>query len=82
MSKTEAAMRIYVVVDVMSGVSVGAKSFHRLKHAQTYLKRLRRGRNLDEDDVQLFEDTVLLPVRQRRAVQGSIVPSRESPTRR
>ena len=74
MSKAEATVRIYTVVDVMCGVGVGAKSFCRLKHAQTYLKRLRKRRNLDEDDVELFEDTVVLPAKQRRAAQGFITP--------
>lgn len=82
MNKTEATVRIYTVVDVMSGVGVGAKSFCDLKHAQTYLKRLRKGRNLDEDDVQVFEDTVVLPAKQRRAAQGLITTSRKSPADR
>ncbi len=58
----ETAIRIFTVVDVMSGVAVGTKSFCRLKQAQTYLRRLRGGRNLGEDDVQLFEDAIYLPV--------------------
>jgi len=80
MSKTEATVRIYTVVDVMSGVAVGAKSFSDLTRAQTCLKRLRKGRNLDEDDVQVFEDTVVLPVKQRGAPQGLITSSRKFPT--
>ena len=67
MRKAENAVRIYTVVDVMSGVGVGAKSFCNLKNAQTHLRRLRKGRNLDRDDVQLFGDTVHIPLRQRRA---------------
>jgi hypothetical protein len=51
-------MRIYTVVDVMCGVAVEAKSFCRRESAQKYLRKLRRGRNLDEDDVQLFEDNL------------------------
>ncbi len=70
MHKTERSMQIYTVVDVMCGVGVGAKSFCHLKDAQTYLRRRRKGRNLDEDDVQLFEDTVVLPAKQRGAANG------------
>ena len=51
-------MKIYTVVDVMCGVAVEAKSFRRLEVARAYRKRLRRGRNLEEDDVQLFENTI------------------------
>jgi hypothetical protein len=65
MSKAEATVRIYTVVEVMRGVGVGAKCFCRLKHAQRYLNRLRKRRNLNEDDVQLFENAVVLPARQR-----------------
>jgi len=78
MSKTEATVRLYTVVDVMSGVSVGAKSFCDPKQAQKYLKRLRKGRNLDEDDVQVFEDTLVLAAKQRRAAQGLMTSSRKS----
>ncbi|PYV16094.1 MAG: hypothetical protein DMG21_12900 [Acidobacteria bacterium] len=67
MSEARRTLTIYTVVDVMSGVGVGTKSFCVLKLAQAYLKRLRKKRNPDKDDVQLFEDTVLLPKRQRRA---------------
>lgn len=67
MNKAKATLRIYTVVDVMSGVGVGAKSFCLLKRAETYVKHLRKNRNLDEDDVQLFEDMVVLPKKQRRA---------------
>jgi len=69
MSKTEATMRIYTVVDVMCGVAVGAKSFRDLKQAQTYLSRLRKRRNLDEDDVQLFDDMMVLPATQSKGIR-------------
>ena len=67
MSRAEATIRIYTVVEVMSGVSVGARSFCYLNQARNYLKRLRRRRNLNEDDIQLFEDTLPLQVKRRRA---------------
>ena len=70
-------MQIYTVVDVMSGVAVGAKSFHSLKQAQTYLKRIRRGRNVNEDDVQLFEDEIASPTEQPGAA-----PVKGNPARR
>lgn len=65
MTDSEVVMRVYTVVEVMSGVAVGAKRFPSLKRAQTYLKKLRQGRNLEEDDVQLFEDKLVLPTRRR-----------------
>lgn len=55
---TRTSVRIYTVVDVASGVAVEASSFTRLDLARKYLKKLQRGRNLDVDDVQLFEDAV------------------------
>ena len=68
MSKTEATIQIYTVVDVMCGVAVGAKSFRDLKHARTYLTRLRKRRNLDEDDVQLFDDLMALPAKRSKGI--------------
>lgn len=50
--------RVYTVVDVMRGVAVGAYNFRSFRAARASLKRLRRGRNLQEDDVQLFEGTI------------------------
>jgi hypothetical protein len=58
MAKTDEEMRIYTVVDVMSGVAVGAHSFRHLKDARTCMKRLTGRRNLEQDDVQLFESTI------------------------
>ena len=58
MIESRAGMRIYTVVDVMRGVAVGAYSFRRLRDAHAYLKRLRGGRDLQEDDVQLFKSTI------------------------
>jgi len=53
-------MRIYTVVDVQCGVAVGARSFTRLDDAERYFLSVGRGRNLDEDDVQLFEQEMEL----------------------
>jgi len=55
---TDITMKIYTVVDVVCGVAVEARCFRRLNEARAYLKRLRKGRNLGEDDVQLFENFV------------------------
>ncbi|OFV96919.1 MAG: hypothetical protein A3F68_04135 [Acidobacteria bacterium RIFCSPLOWO2_12_FULL_54_10] len=55
MNNVEATMKVYTVVDVVCGVAVEAKCFRRLKEARAYLRQLRKGRNLGEDDVQLFE---------------------------
>jgi hypothetical protein len=54
-TKSDAASRIYTVVDVLCGVAVGAYTFRSLKKARLCATRLREGRNLQEDDVQLFE---------------------------
>ena len=58
MLKTSQGMRIYTVVDVMRGVAVGAHSFRRLRDARAFMGRLRDGRDLQEDDVQLFASTI------------------------
>ena len=46
--------RIYTVVDVWRGIAVGAHSFHRVKDAIACLRRLRRGRDLQEDCVKIL----------------------------
>lgn len=50
--------RVYTVVDVWRGVAVGAYNFRSLRAARAGLKRIRRGRNVREDDVQVFEGTI------------------------
>lgn len=68
MTKRESKMTIYTVVDVMSGVAVGAKSFLSHRDATACLSRLRKARNLDEDDVQVFEGVIRMSaVRQSAA---------------
>ena len=46
---------VYLVVDVVGGVAVDAFAFAQPTEAQACLQQLREGRNLDEDDVQLFQ---------------------------
>ena len=58
LNKLEINMKIYTVVDVVCGVAVEARCFRRLNEARAYWRRLRRGRNLGEDDVQLFESVI------------------------
>ncbi len=58
MVRTRTKVRIYTVVDVLCGVATGAENFVHIEDAKKCLKRLRRGRNLDEDDVQLFESII------------------------
>jgi hypothetical protein len=48
-------LEIYTVVEVWRGIAVGARNFRRLRNAQRYLLHIRRGRNLMEDDVQIFK---------------------------
>jgi hypothetical protein len=51
-------LKLYIVVEVWRGIAASAKNFTRLRDAKNYLQRLRKDRNLDEDDVQLFESSV------------------------
>jgi hypothetical protein len=57
MTRSKTKLQIYTVVDVWRGMAVGATSFRRLRNAEKHLRRLRRHRNLMEDDVRLFEST-------------------------
>lgn len=52
---------VYTVVEVTRGVAAGAYCFRRLKEARLYMMRLCKDRNLDEDDVQLFETIIDRP---------------------
>ena len=58
MTKIESRMRIYTVVEVVKGVATDAHSFRQLKDALLCAELLREGRNLQDDDVQLFESRV------------------------
>jgi hypothetical protein len=58
MTRSKNKLQIYTVVDVWRGIAVGATNFRRLRNAQKHAQRLRRHRNLTEDDVQLFETTI------------------------
>ena len=58
MTRSKAKLQVYTVVDVWRGIAVGAKNFTRLRNAQKHAQRLRRRRNLMEDDVKLFETTI------------------------
>lgn len=73
MRRKQEGARIYTVVDVMGGVAVGAQSFGRLEDARAWLRRLRRGRDLERDDVRLFEGTIhwfLKPAPRRSAAEA------------
>lgn len=49
---------VYVVVDVMSGVAVGAACFESDEAAEAHAARLRTQRDANDDDVQVFECAV------------------------
>jgi hypothetical protein len=51
-------LKLYTVVEVWRGIAASAKNFTQLRAAEKYMWRLRQGRNLAEDDVQLFETSV------------------------
>jgi hypothetical protein len=67
----EAAMEVFIVVDVACGVAQGAKCFRHIEDAMACLKRFRRGRDLEEDDIQIFEG-VLDDISQRRRTRGDV----------
>ncbi len=58
MVRSKTKLQVYTVVDVWRGIAVGARNFRRLRNAQKYERRLRRHRNMMEDDVELFETTI------------------------
>ena len=58
MIRSKIKLQVYTVVDVWRGIAVGAKNFRRLRNAQKHVQRLRRDRNMMEDDVKLFETTI------------------------
>jgi hypothetical protein len=58
MTRSKAKLQVYTVVDVWRGIAIGAKNFRRLRNAQKHVQRLRRHRNLMEDDVKLFETAI------------------------
>ena len=49
---------LYVVVDVMSGVAAGAACFHSEAAAQAHATELRKERDPNDDDVQVFVCTL------------------------
>jgi hypothetical protein len=54
-------LKLYIVVEVWRGIAASAKNFTRLRDAENHMQSLRQGRNLAEDDVQLFEGSVRIP---------------------
>jgi hypothetical protein len=58
MIRSKTKLQVYTVVDVWRGIGVGATNFRRLRNAQKHVQRLRRLRNMTEDDVKLFETTI------------------------
>jgi len=51
-------LKLFTVVEVWRGIAASAKNFTQMQDAEKYMRRLRDGRNLAEDDVQLFETSV------------------------
>jgi len=63
MSRTGLAANIYTVVEVVRGVATGAYSFVHFREALLCAEQLRAGRNMQEDDVQIFKTTIDLSPR-------------------
>ena len=53
--KTKSKKLLFVVVDVWRGIASQARVFQNQKEANVLARKIRRGRNLDEDDIQVFE---------------------------
>jgi hypothetical protein len=51
-------LKLYIVVEVWRGIAASARNFTRQRDAENYMRRLCKGRNMEEDDVQLFESSV------------------------
>ncbi len=58
MKTIRSGLPFYTVVEVTRGVATGARCFRLLRDARLYAERLRQGRNLQEDDVQVFKSRV------------------------
>jgi|HubBroStandDraft_6_1064221.scaffolds.fasta_scaffold13723_5 hypothetical protein len=58
MKRRTRRLKLYTVVDVWRGMAASVKNFKDRSDAQNHLQRLRRRRNLAEDDLQLFETSV------------------------
>jgi len=58
MRKRSGKRKLYTVVEVWRGMAASAKNFTKLGDAESYMQWLRRGRNLEEDDVQIFENSI------------------------
>ena len=58
MTRRSVRTTIYTVVEVWRGIAASVKNFTKLKEAENYMRRLRKGRNLEEDDIQLFENSI------------------------
>ncbi len=55
MTKSRAGARVYTVVEVVRGMATAVHTFRRLKDARVCKEQLCEGRDLQEDDVQLFD---------------------------
>ncbi len=51
-------LALYTVVEVWRGMAASVKNFSNVRSAQNHLRRLRKGRNLMENDIQLFHNSV------------------------
>lgn len=58
MGRSTAGTHLYTVVEVSAGVATAAYCFARLKEARVCARRLSKGRDLQEDDVQVFRVVV------------------------
>jgi hypothetical protein len=75
MAHPKVGLPVYTVVRVWRGIAAGARNFLDLREAQRHARRLRL-RNPQDDDVQLFEDTLPVPSRGRRVTDDPKVPKR------
>lgn len=76
MKQVRPELRIYTVVDVWRGIAIAVKNFTELKCAQNYVLQLRRCRNMQEDDQELFENSLRLPLPNHGTTKRSRSPKR------
>lgn len=58
--------KVYTVIEVWRGFASTVHTFAGRVDAQLCAEKLSRRRNLDEDDVEIFETTLTPPGRRRR----------------
>ncbi|MBI2915251.1 MAG: hypothetical protein HYY63_03745 [Elusimicrobia bacterium] len=59
MKKIDLGSKIYILVDVLQGVAVDTLASRNYKTAKKYFTKLKKVRNLSEDDIKIFETKIV-----------------------